>query len=382
MARTGLTDDELGFVAELLGAAPVATDVVWDRPHVVRVSLDDGRSVITKRPRVDESGAVTELSLATFERERAVLALLADVPDSPAPHLFGAEGHLVVMEDLPPGVSLAELLLGGDEAAARAGMVAYAAALGSLHASTAGSEERFGVVSQPGWADVTDHGVDGFVAVSCRFESSAAPEAIAAEGHDLAAELRSPGWWRTLVHGDPCPDNTRIEGGPGGRFRIFDFEHTSFGSCLLDASYVVAPFPTCWCFGRVPDDVSAEAVAAYRSALGEVRPEALDDRAWDSALAVALGGWIVGRGDLLLRRFDEDRTWGTTTVRVRVRRWLDAFLAAAERSDRFPALRTAGAALAVALADAWPDTGLPDYPALPTGAAETVQAPDWWKPGL
>lgn len=378
-----LTDDELAFVTSLVDAgAPRSAEVVWDRPHVVRVTFAGGGSVIVKRPRTNEQGEVSERVRGAFERERAVLELLADVPDSPAPHLYGAlDGRLLVMEDLPPGRSLAELLLATDEHEAHAGLVAFGAALGRLHASTAEAEERFGVGSQPVWAETTDQGVAGFAAIAERFGSTAATDAVVAEGHELADGLRAPGWWRTLVHGDPCPDNTRVEAGTG-RFRIFDFEVSSFGSCVQDASYLVAPFPTCWCFGTVPDGVASGAVAAYRSALGAVRPQVLDDAEWDGALAIALGSWIVGRGDVIVRLLERDREWGTTTVRVRVRRWLDAFLDAAERADRFPALRVAGRPLAAGLAEAWPEASLVDYPALPTGAARTVVAPEWWRPGL
>jgi hypothetical protein len=60
-----------------------------------------------------------------------------------APRLLGADRALglLVLEDLGPSDSLADRLLGADPAAARAGLRAYAATLGRLHAATAG---RFG----------------------------------------------------------------------------------------------------------------------------------------------------------------------------------------------------------------------------------------------
>jgi hypothetical protein len=69
-------------------------------------------------------------------------------------------------------------------------------------------------------------------------------------------------------------------------------------------------------------------------------------------------------------------------MRVRLRRWLDAFLDAAEASDRFPALTRTAAALATDLAERWPDAIQPDYPGLPTGAPTAVHAPDWWSDDL
>ena len=379
-------------VADIVGAPVVSSEVVWDRPHVVRVRLEDGRSLVTKRPRVDDAGEVTELSRTSFERELAVLSFLTSLDEASAPRLLGHRDELLVMEDLPPGPSLAELLLVGDERAARLGLVAYAEGLGRFHAATAfdGAESRFDAVrdahepSQPWGASMTDDAVDAFVSAAERFGPVPDRGALASEVRAIADALGAPGWWRTMVHGDPCPDNTRFESGTG-RFRLFDFERSSFGSCLLDASYVVAPFPTCWCFGEVPGELSAEAVAAYRTAFGVARPEVLDDRRWDEALAMALGSWIVARGHLVATHLDgEDRTWGTTTVRVRLRRWLDAFVEASERSDAFPALRAAGAVMADGLAVAWPDAQVGAYPALASGAAapSVVDTPDWWHPGL
>ena len=386
----GLRAGEAATIAGLVGSAVVGAAVVWERPHVVRVTLEDGRTVITKRPRRDpETDQTTTRSRLGFGREADVLALLAEVPDSPAPAFMGRVGDLLVMEDLPPGRSLAELLLTGGPDEARRGVVAYAVALARFHAAaaTVGAGEGAGGVAatQPWWADVTDAGVDGFAALVGRsgVDGDVDPAAVAREGHAVADALRADGWWRTLVHGDACPDNTRIEDGPSGRFRLFDFELSSFGSCLLDASSLVAPFPTCWCFGRVPDEVAAEAVSAYRSILGAVRPEALDDDEWNVALATALASWFVGRGEVITRLFDEDRTWGTTTVRVRVRRWLEAFLGVASPSGPYPALHAAATALADRLAVDWPASTLGDYPALRTdGPGGIVGIPDFWKPGL
>ena len=385
MARAGLSDDDLATVARLAGAPVAGAEVVWERPHVVRVTLDDGRSVLTKRPRRDpETGQTTERSRLGFSREADALTLLATgVPDSPAPALLGVEGELLVMEDLPPGRSLAELLLTSSSAGeARRGLVAYAASLASLHGATVGLESRFGdSVTQPWWAGVTDDGVDGFAALAGRFGVDVDVGEVVREGHAVADGLRADGWWRTLVHGDACPDNTRIEDGGERRFRLFDFELSSFGSCLLDACALVAPFPTCWL--RLPDDVVAEAVATYRRVLGAVIPEVLDDHEWDAALATALASWIVGRGDVIARLLDEDRTWGTTTVRVRVRRWLEAFLDVASPSGPHPALYAVAVVLADRLASDWSDSVLGDYPALPTGGtAGVVEIPDFWRPGL
>ena len=72
----------------------------------------------------------------------------------------------------------------------------------------------------------------------------------------LLNEVGHPG----LVHGEPCPDNVRFL---EGRCRIFDFETSGWGAVALDAAYLLAPFPSCWCFGRLPASVAAPAMSAY-----------------------------------------------------------------------------------------------------------------------
>jgi aminoglycoside phosphotransferase (APT) family kinase protein len=65
-----------------------------------------------------------------------------------------------------------------------------------------------------------------------------------------------------LVHGDACPDNVRFLADGG---RIFDFETSGWGPVVLDAAYLLAPFPSCWCFATLPAEVAAPAMDAYRA---------------------------------------------------------------------------------------------------------------------
>ena len=358
--------------------------MVWDRWHTVRVELADGRAVVVKRPRRDvgRDQAPSDEARRRFANERASLALLAASGAGVAPELLGAsdDPELLVMEALAPGRSLAELLLGSDGSSARDAIRAFARALATMHVSTIGREPSFaGVVSSP-WVEWTASGVDGLVAVASDLGLDHDADAVRAECATVISELgEGAGPWRAFVHGDPCPDNTRVQDG-SGRFRIFDFEISSYGHALTDASYVLAPFPTCWCVGHVPDDLGREALDAYRSVLGEVVSEASDDEAWNAGLAVALAVPVISRGGVLAKTLVEDHDWGTTGLRPRLRRWTASFLAAADASGRFPALRQLADALATDLAHRWPDADLPDYPALPTGAATVAMAPEWWTP--
>jgi Ser/Thr protein kinase RdoA (MazF antagonist) len=108
-----------------------------------------------------------------------------------------------------------------------------------------------------------------------------------------------------LVHGDDCPDNVRFL---DGRCRIFDFEHSGWGAVVLDASYLLAPFPSCWCFGRLPASVAAPAMSAYRRRL---QAAGIDlGPSWDVAMTAALGAWIVAWGDTITKALEEDSEWG------------------------------------------------------------------------
>jgi hypothetical protein len=111
-----------------------AAEMIWDREHVLRLELADGRSVVLKR-RGDQKEDAGDRG---FETELAALELLSGMPASVAPRLLGADAGagILIMEDLGRGVSLADLLLTGGRERAEAGLIAYARALGSMHAWT------------------------------------------------------------------------------------------------------------------------------------------------------------------------------------------------------------------------------------------------------
>lgn len=383
MGESVLSPAERAEVERIVGGAIATEAIVWERPQVVRIETATDR-FIAKRPWRDGSADPPETARLVHRAERAALELLSAMPDSPAPALLGASDDvdILVMEHLPPAPSVADALLGDDRAAADAAVVGLAETLARVHAWTTDREPEYQAIRRrldlpresQRWSDVTDAGIDQFrrTAAALGVET---PPVFEAEARQVVERLRAPGWWRGLVHGDPCPDNTSVI---DGQVRLFDFEHTNFGSVLLDASYVMAPFPTCWCFGRLPPALSERAVAAYRRVLATVHPEAADDEAWGGALAVALCSWILARGAVVERAVTEDGEWGTTTIRPRLLQWMDAFLAA--ESSELPGLTATIADLRAALGDRWSDARLPDYPSLPTpGDHPTVQAPAWFQ---
>ena len=377
---------ERAAVEDVVGEAIVDEALVWDRAHVVRVRTAGGGSFVVKRPRAaDDADARTGLL-----QERVGLQLLGGMPGSPAPRLVGVGtgdgAEVLVLEDLPPGPSVADALLGRDRDLAETAVVALAEALADVAAWTRGrDDEHRRLRAEAGldsdrphrWAELTSRGVAGLTEAATEL-GAAVTDGLEDEAAAVVERLTGPGWWRGYVHGDACPDNAALV---DGRLRLFDYEHAGFASVVLDASYVVAPFPTCWCFARIPADLSARAESAYRRRLvaGGV-PEAGDDGAWNDALAAALASWVLARGPVLGRALgEEDRVWGTSRMQARLFQWMDAFLAVP--ADPFPAVRALIADVRTRLGARWPDVVLADYPALPTpGDHPTVEPPEWWTP--
>lgn len=296
MGEEVLSPAERSEVSRIVGAPIVNEAIVWDRPQVVRVETATDR-FIAKRPWREGTADPPAESRVVHRAERAALELLSSMPDSPAPALIGASDEIdvLVMEHLPPAPSVADALLGDDGEAAGAAVVGLAETLARVHAWTADREPEYQTIRRrldlspesQRWTDVTDVGIEQFRQTAAALGVDTTP-AFEAEARQVVQQLRAPGWWRGLVHGDPCPDNTSVV---DGQVRLFDFEHTNFGSVLLDASYVVAPFPTCWCFARIPAKLGARALAEYRRGLATVHPEAADDETWRDALTVALSSW-------------------------------------------------------------------------------------------
>jgi hypothetical protein len=219
--------------------------------------------------------------------------------------LIGADlaAGVHVTEDLGTGPSLDDLLAGSDRTAATAGLVAWARALGELHAATAGlageyarlrdglgspmpAEHRISLVERPVDAAWTTVAANAGVPVTA---------AVRADVERLLLSLREPGSLLALSNGDTCPYNSRLL--PDG-VRFFDFELAGFRHCLLDAAYLRVPFPSCYRWGRLPEPVLAEAESAYRSAM------ALDDETYLRGLACACGAWAITRAERLGPRSD------------------------------------------------------------------------------
>jgi hypothetical protein len=363
-------------VAEsLLGVAVRSAEQLRERDNILRLSLADGRSVVLKRPRRARSA----LHTVSFTAEAAALSFLNCMPTPVAPRLLGADESVLIMEDLGAASSLAHSLLAGDRGRAAADLVAYARTLGTMHAWSFGRGQEFascspaGKVPQPHWVAAMAKGKDPFLGIAARL--GVAGKEVESEIDSLLPLMRGPGDAYTgFVHSDACPDNTYIP--PDGNCLIFDFETSGWGPVTLDFNYLLAPFPSCWCFAALPDVVAAPAIDAYREAMTSAGVTL--GPSWDVAVAAALGGVIVARGPALAHALDEDRDWGTTTARPRVLTWLASFADAATRCGALPYLRSVATVMREHLSQQWPDAATPDYPALARPGAPLARIPSEW----
>src|SRR3954469_11066310 len=143
-----------GATVTLESARPVTEgwcNTVAVNPRLLRCTADDGRTVIVKMRRAPGEAR----RRFGFQRELNALLLLAELECDAGPRLLATDDSagLLVLEDLGDGPALEDLLVGGDPAAATAGFVALAEAVGRMHVATLGQADHIG----PPWFDVADH---------------------------------------------------------------------------------------------------------------------------------------------------------------------------------------------------------------------------------
>jgi Ser/Thr protein kinase RdoA (MazF antagonist) len=354
-----------------------AAEKIWDRHHVVRLHIaDDDRSVVLKRRPEKNPGERSR----GFDAELAALEFLNTMEARVAPQLFGADlsAGILIMEDLGPGSSLADSLLARDRDRAEADLVSYARAVATMHAWSISRSREYAEIRtrhgqtepsmDPDWIDAIARRKAPFLAVSAQL---GLPIAGVEEEIDSLGALMGGSGYIGLVHSDLCPDNTHIV---GGNCRLIDFETSGWGPIALDVAYLLAPFPSCWCFASLPAEAAGPALLAYRD---QVTNAGIDLGAdWETALAAALAGSVVGRGAGIRRALDRDGDWGTTTMRPRLLTWLHSFISAASKTGALPRLRSVAEAMHEQLRLRWPGTVIPDYPALARPGATLAQLPE------
>ena len=330
---------------EVVGVEPLG------RGDVARFVLGDGSTVIVKRHGRDPANTADE---------GAALLFLSDHPRTPAV-LAVADGHLVLQD--VPGPSVADLLFGDDPDAAERGLVELAGALGELHAWSRPRMEEYAIrrsAAGPPRSRELRHRASARASLRLRLEECGLqPPAGLDADHDVVDRVISdPGAFRALVHGDPCPDNAIVA--TDGSVILIDFEWSMIGHALLDGVYVEVPFPTCWCYGTVPDRVVSSVGDAYRAALALD----VDDQTWDAAVTAASASWwLAGLDEFLAPGFAGDSDWGTATLRQRILHRSTRFATLAGRTGALPALGEAAGSLVARLEPLWFAAAVDPYPA-------------------
>jgi len=324
------------------------------------------RSVIVKAFPPTLAGA------SAFAAEAAGLEFASGSGLSPGFLAADTAAQVVVMADLGPGASLADVLLGGPADAARLAFVDWAAACGRLAAATAARRAEYGRLwqkylgsrrDQRPAAGLTDR-VLAAPAQAARLgvrlpdglDAEVAAVAAAAGSDDLA--VFSPG--------DICPDNAVLT---AAGIRLIDFEDAGFHSAFLDAAYLRMPFSTCWCVFRLPAELAAAAEQAYRDQASLAVPALADDAVWYDGVRRAATAWTLSSMSWLLRRClrgdasmnPEAAAAPRTRQLMRYRwQWLAAELDAA---GDLPVIAGLLRSL-LAATDDWQAPDLPLYPAL------------------
>jgi hypothetical protein len=303
-----------------------------------------------------------------WARESAALA--AAPARAPVPRLVaaGTDPPVVVMTDAGSGPSVADALLGGDAAAAKAAVGELAAALAALHLSTQDVRETFSAeLAARSGGTVPPSAMPGFVAGAvpalagfCDRLGVAVPDGALGELADLPDRLSVAGP-AALTLADACPDNNVRT---GGGYVLIDFEEAEWRHIAWDVAYLTVPWPSCWCSFRLPPDVTQHAVGQYRAALAGHLPY-VGTADFERDVALATAGWaFVSASWFLGNALREDRPLDDAFPGLPTRRAVILHrLGGAQDTPALPALADLAARLRAELVLRWGEVPLEPAPA-------------------
>jgi hypothetical protein len=341
------------------------------RAHALQSGIEP-RPIIIKATRAAayDADATSVYEISGFAKEWAAANYLARHRSGHwfAPKLLAHDlkRGVLVYDDLGDGLtSLVEPLLNGTRPDAENALTAYAKALGALHSATIGCREEFSAIVREGFPAAfipppAHLWIDNVARVPHALLGGEFPES---EANCILERLREPGRWQALVHGDPCPDNVLLP--EDGRAVLIDFEFSRPSHALLDAAYWRMGFPTCWCAGTIPHEISRRIDRAYREAIADAIPDALDDEKFRRESAVIDVAWLLGNLAWLLKgALSNDDVWGRATNRSRIILYLGRVIRSVEEADILPGMRTLALTWLRDLRGRWPETiALSHFPA-------------------
>ena len=189
--------------------------------------------------------------------------------------------RLLILSDLGENASLTAVLQSGVEPASRNALMAFAQAMGRMHAATVGREADFVALLRR--VDVV-HRIDG-IAQQAEAAIGEVPGLLQRElGIEVPGEIAqrivagnrlfSAGRYRAFSPSDLCPDNV-IMNEQGARF--LDYEWGGFRDATLDIAYALVSFPGCLCDVELSRERDRQLVEAWRSEVVGVWPSLADD---------------------------------------------------------------------------------------------------------
>ncbi|MEO6881123.1 MAG: kinase [Mycobacteriaceae bacterium] len=204
-------------------------------------------------------------------RHRPGAALVAHDPDE----------RILVLEDLGSGPTLSDVLCDDDPVLAQRGLIAWAQALGRMHAATAGREDDFAALlrhtGRTRWSDPLEgparQALAGLPAVLHSSLGVDTPPAVATRAA-RTTHLFGRGGHRAFSPADLCPDNAMTN---AGGVQFLDFEGGGFRDVVLDAACALVPFPACWCVPRISAEQGEKLVQAWRAEVVAAWPQLGDD---------------------------------------------------------------------------------------------------------
>ncbi|MBB6050277.1 hypothetical protein [Armatimonas rosea] len=342
------------------------------RNRVYRLAVENGpvASVILKASLGDDENPYVvgddapRSAFSRFCNEWAGCEVLGPLGLGPVAYTGDPERGFYLMEDLGADAqSLADRLTGSDPTAAEAALFAYARSLGALHAATQESAAQWDALRTARGGAPPKPSVPGeFQSEVAKFGELAErygvvlPESFVSELARIGVVVESPGDYLAFSPTDCCPDNHVLR---GERVVFFDCEGARMRHALLDAAYLLAPFPTCWCTSKLPEGLPERLLAGYR----EHFPGGDD---FEEQLTLVLAGWV-----LLTLTWDwagnweeEDHTWGLVTLRQRHLHRLENLLARPPLVALLPGVAQVAAELYGILKTRWADLEpMPLYPA-------------------
>lgn len=204
--------------------------------------------------------------------------------------------RLLILSDLGENAKMTSVLRSRIEPATHNSLMAFAQALGRMHAATVGREADFVALLRR--VEVA-HRLDG-IAQQAQAAVSEVPGMLERElGIDVPGEIAerivrgnrlfTGGRFRAFSPSDLCPDNV-ILNEEGARF--LDYEWGGFRDATLDIAYPLVSFPGCLCDVELSRERAQQMVEAWRSEVVGVWPALADDELLADAILEARLIWV------------------------------------------------------------------------------------------